>query len=391
MAMSYEYAETSLLCAEEDKSIFDDVDTDVDVDVHVDDVDLEICNWQQHRDEPNLNLSSQIQDHKFLSSLSRDFGFGFEQMQLQIRSEECLTSIFDKETQHLPNLGYLKRLRSGDLDLGARKQAIHWIEKVQSHYNFGPLCVYLAINYLDRFLSAYELPKGKAWMMQLLAVACLSLAAKLEETEVPLCLDLQVGEAKFVFEAKTIKRMELLVLSTLKWRMQAVTPFSFIDYFLYKTNGDQMPPRTLILQCIQLILSTIKGIDFLEFRPSEIAAAVAISLPEETQVAENSVQAFPFLSLHVQQERVVKCVELIHDLTLSSRSKGASGSGSTSVPHSPIGVIDAACMSYNKSESEASTPSGSCSNSAHSSPASAPAPAPAPAPKRRRLARSLNF
>ena len=34
--------------------------------------------------------------------------------------------------------------------------------------------------------------KGKAWMMQLLAVACLSLAAKMEETEVPLILDLQV-------------------------------------------------------------------------------------------------------------------------------------------------------------------------------------------------------
>jgi len=46
------------------------------------------------------------------------------------------------------------------------------------------------------------------------------------------------------------------------------------------------------------------GIDFLEFRPSEIAAAVAVSLTEETQVAENSVQAFPFLSLHVQQVKL---------------------------------------------------------------------------------------
>jgi len=38
-----------------------------------------------------------------------------------------------------------------------------------------------------------DVQKGKAWMMQLLAVACLSLAAKLEETEVPLSLDLQVS------------------------------------------------------------------------------------------------------------------------------------------------------------------------------------------------------
>ncbi|CAN1848441.1 CYCD4-1, partial [Linum perenne] len=67
-----------------------------------------------------------------------------------------------------------------------------WFQQVQAHFGFGPLCLYLSINYLDRFLSAYKLPKGKAWMMQLVGVACLSLAAKMEETEVPLSLDLQV-------------------------------------------------------------------------------------------------------------------------------------------------------------------------------------------------------
>lgn len=41
-------------------------------------------------------------------------------------------------------------------------------------------------------MMALNLQKGKAWTTQLLAVACLSLAAKMEETEVPLSLDLQV-------------------------------------------------------------------------------------------------------------------------------------------------------------------------------------------------------
>jgi hypothetical protein len=35
---------------------------------------------------------------------------------------------------------------------------------------------------------------GKDWMTQLLSVACLSLAAKMEETFVPQSLDLQVGK-----------------------------------------------------------------------------------------------------------------------------------------------------------------------------------------------------
>lgn len=30
--------------------------------------------------------------------------------------------------------------------------------QVYKYYNFGPLTAYLALNYLDRFLSQYELP-----------------------------------------------------------------------------------------------------------------------------------------------------------------------------------------------------------------------------------------
>uniref|UniRef100_A0A8R7K2V3 Uncharacterized protein n=1 Tax=Triticum urartu TaxID=4572 RepID=A0A8R7K2V3_TRIUA len=42
-------------------------------------------------------------------------------------------------------------------------------------------------------------------------------------------------------EARTIKMMELLVLSTLKWRMQAITACSFIGYFLCKFNDHGTP------------------------------------------------------------------------------------------------------------------------------------------------------
>ena len=35
-----------------------------------------------------------------------------------------------------------------------------------------------------------------------------------------------------MFEAKTIQRMELLVLSTLKWRMHPVTPISFFEHIV---------------------------------------------------------------------------------------------------------------------------------------------------------------
>lgn len=70
----------------------------------------------------------------------------------------------------------------------------------------------------------------------------------------------QVCDAKYVFEAKTIQRMELLVLSTLKWRMQAVTPFSFFDYFLHKFNNGIRPPKFSLYEGVDLILNIVKGI-----------------------------------------------------------------------------------------------------------------------------------
>ena len=73
------------------------------------------------------------------------------------------------------------------------------------------------------------------------------------------CLWEQVGEPKFLFEGKTIQRMELLVLSTLRWRMQAYTPCTFIDYFMRKMNLDEFPSMRLVSRSIQLILSIIKG------------------------------------------------------------------------------------------------------------------------------------
>jgi cyclin D3 len=74
----------------------------------------------------------------------------------------------------------------------ARCEAVEWILKVNEHYSFTALTAVLAVNYLDRFLFSVHLQKEKPWMAQLAAVSCLSLAAKVEETQVPLLLDFQV-------------------------------------------------------------------------------------------------------------------------------------------------------------------------------------------------------
>ncbi|CAH2073245.1 unnamed protein product [Thlaspi arvense] len=240
------------------------------------------------------------------------YGTSILQMGFPSETAEIFREMIEKERQHSPRDDYLKRLRSGDLDLNVRNQALDWIWKACEEHQFGPLCICLAINYLDRFLSVHDLPSGKPWIVQLLAVACLSLAVKIEETKVPELIHLQVGDPRFMFEPKSVQRMELLVLNVLRWRLRAVTPCSYIRYFLSKINGyDQEPSSRLISRSLLVIANITKGIDFLEFRASEIGAAVALSVSGQVHTLEFDKFSFSSFSSHLEKERVKKIGEMI--------------------------------------------------------------------------------
>ncbi|CAN7012785.1 hypothetical protein IGI04_012414 [Brassica rapa subsp. trilocularis] len=189
-----------------------------------------------------------------------------------------------------------------------RENALGWIFRVKGYYGFSSLTALLAVNYFDRFITSRKFQTDKPWMSQLTAVACLSLAAKVEEIRVPLLLDLQVGEARYVFEAKTIQRMELLILSTLQWRMHPVTPVSFFDHIIrrYSSNSHQFLSR-----CESLLLSIVHDSRFLSYTPSVLATAIMVSVARDFKEAEYESQLMTLLK--VDPEKVNKCYELVLD------------------------------------------------------------------------------
>ena len=115
MAPSFDCV-SSLLCVE-DNSIFDENDYGGSVEV------LEDA-WQDPRYRRNLSQSENL-----------DVPNGW----FQLQSDECLRLMVEKEWDHLPNGDYRNKLRSGDLDFEARKEAIDWIQKV----GFKSLCLIL--------------------------------------------------------------------------------------------------------------------------------------------------------------------------------------------------------------------------------------------------------
>nr|GMC77716.1 cyclin-D1-1 [Ipomoea batatas] len=147
--------------------------------------------------------------------------------------DESIAGFMDYERNFVPGIDYAERFISQSLSTAAREDCIQWMLKVLRYYIFRPLTVYLAINYFDRLLYSRRLPIN-GWLLQLLSVACLSLAAKMKEPLVPYLLDLQVEGAKYIFEPKTIRRMEFLVLTVLDWRLRNMIQTERIFLLVYR-------------------------------------------------------------------------------------------------------------------------------------------------------------
>ncbi|KAL1809956.1 hypothetical protein ACET3Z_026946 [Daucus carota] len=197
----------------------------------------------------------------------------------------------------------------------SRKEAIDWMLRVCSHHGFNGLTLALAVNYFDRFLASFNLHNDKPWMGQLVAVACLSLAAKVEETQVPLLDDLQVDESRFLFDSRSIQRMELLVLSSLEWKMNPVTPFSFFDHIIRRLELESCPHWEFLRRCDCLFHSIVTDSRILCYLPSVVASAImclVIKEVDDNNALEYQNQLLGILK--ISKERVDECCNLITEL-----------------------------------------------------------------------------
>ncbi|RAL49402.1 hypothetical protein DM860_012835 [Cuscuta australis] len=274
---------------------------------------------------------------------------------------EELASLFSKETESPPPLF------SADppLFLLPRAAAVRWILRVSSHYGFSALTPVLAVNYLDRFLSGVIYQEDKPWMVQLAAAACLSLAAKVEETHVPLLLDLQVEDAEHVFEAKTVQKMEIMVLSSLDWKMNPVTAISFVDGFAARLGlNRRLHPlhwEMFYARCLASILGFLPDSRFVRYVPSVVAAAAMLEVESSCNGVDYGTQLLSLL--HVTKDKVNQCSQTMREVVAVSNSTFRrrhyigcyGGDAYHCCPHhpgSPIGVIDAAALCCTESSDD---------------------------------------
>ncbi|XP_075480074.1 cyclin-D5-1-like [Primulina tabacum] len=185
-----------------------------------------------------------------------------------VEDEDYIQTLLDRELAS----GGIQVPEGGDWILQGRLGGIHYILEKREFLGLRFRTAYLSAAYLDGFLSRKPIAAEKPWTIKLLSMACLSLAAKMEEsTVIPLS---GFRWKDFNFESRHVLRMELLVLNTLDWRTALVTPLEFIHFFVKKLYGNSS--RNGVSRIVELILHATRNEKIMCHKPSVIGASATL-------------------------------------------------------------------------------------------------------------------
>jgi len=119
---------------------------------------------------------------------------------------------------------------------------LDWLFEVEQEYDLTDRTMFYAVNYLDRFLSLFQVDRSR---FQLLGCACLFIAAKFQEIQAPLKAHL-VYIADETFTSDELLEMESAVLSAMHFRLMVTTSYDFVTFFSSKLKqGPQVEAHAL--------------------------------------------------------------------------------------------------------------------------------------------------
>ncbi|KAL5011884.1 hypothetical protein ScPMuIL_010435 [Solemya velum] len=121
-------------------------------------------------------------------------------------AEDIYKYLREAEKKRRPKVGYMKK--QPDITISMRSILVDWLVEVSEEYKLHRETLFLAVNYIDRFLSQMSVLRGK---LQLVGAASMFLAAKYEEIYPP-----DANEFAYItddtYSKKQVLRMEHLVL-----------------------------------------------------------------------------------------------------------------------------------------------------------------------------------
>lgn len=217
-----------------------------------------------------VSLKENVKSHTQTEELApEDFvaDLDTEDLDDPLMAAEYVVEIFDYlrdlEMETLPNPQYI--VHQPDLEWKMRGILVDWLIEVHTRFRLLPETLFLAVNLIDRFLSAEVVALDR---LQLVGVAAMFIASKYEEVLSPHVANFS-HVADETFTDKEILDAERHILATLEYNMSYPNPMNFLRRISKADNYD-IQTRTLGKYLMEISLLDHR---FLPFPQSQVGAA----------------------------------------------------------------------------------------------------------------------
>uniref|UniRef100_A0A673LTN5 Cyclin A1 n=1 Tax=Sinocyclocheilus rhinocerous TaxID=307959 RepID=A0A673LTN5_9TELE len=203
------------------------------------------------------------------------------------------------EVKYRPKPGYMRK--QPDITSGMMIILVDWLVEVGEEYKLCSETLYLAVNYLDRFLSCMSILRVK---LQLVGTAAVLLAEVC-----PPEVDEFVYITDDTYTKKQLVRMEQHLLRVLAFDLTAPTVHQFLMQY---TLEEHICVRTYLSE-----LSLLEVDSFVQYLPSKTAAAAFCLLLGVSFWQPENLYAFTGYSLVV----ISPCLKELHKLHLGAAGR----------------------------------------------------------------------
>ncbi|KAK6938625.1 Cyclin, N-terminal [Dillenia turbinata] len=223
--------------------------------------------------------------------------------------------MMEKEIKRRPLADYMEKIQS-DVSATMRAILVDWLVEVAEEYKLVSDTLYLAISYIDRFLSMNPLSRK---MLQLLGVSSMLIASKYEEISPP-----HVGDFCYIsdnsYTKNEVVKMEACILKSLKFELGNPTIKTFLRRFTRAAQDNSKNPD-LRLEFLGYYLAELSLLDYgcLIFFPSLIAASVVFLSRFTIQPKKHPWNLSLREYTHYKPSDLKECVCIIHELQLNKR------------------------------------------------------------------------
>ncbi|XP_071675492.1 cyclin-A3-1-like isoform X1 [Lolium perenne] len=221
----------------------------------------------------------------------------------------------EAEQLRRPRDDYIGTIQN-DISANMRGILVDWLVDVADEFKLLADTLYLAVSYIDRFLTVSVVSRNK---LQLLGVASLLVAAKYEEIYLP-----KVNEFSEItdgtYTKQQVVKMEADILKFLNFQVGGPTIRTFLRKFLTSCRGgNPASAKRLELTCSYLAELSLIDYDCIKFLPSVIAAAclfvARLTISPKTRPWNLTLQE----STGYKVSDLKSCILRIHDLQLGRK------------------------------------------------------------------------